>query len=167
MWGAKLIYIINKNMKHIWSILCQRSSIDFETNSLSLFDCIEEINVVVDKTKLVQNDKIVIPIEFQLVSFWAVEDSEKDNNLKIKGGLVDSKNKILNSFENSFDVKKGIKRFRNRTNIKGLPITEEGRYYIKVWQWMKKTDKFEIVAELPLDVKLSYQLLAVDKIGVK
>ncbi|MFH1315640.1 MAG: hypothetical protein ABIH67_04570 [Candidatus Uhrbacteria bacterium] len=146
-------------MKHIWSIICQRSSIDFETNSLSLFDCVEEVSAVVDKTKLAQNDKIIIPVEFQLVSFWAVKDSEKDNDLKIKGEFVDSKNKILNSFENSFNIKKGIKRFRNRTNIKGLPITEDGRYYLKVWQWTENKNKFEMVAELPLDVKLSYQLL--------
>jgi hypothetical protein len=154
-------------MKHVWSILCQRSSIDFETNSLSLFDCLEEMNVVINKTELVKNDKIIIPVEFQLVSFWSIEDSEKDNILKIKGELVDSKNKILNSFENSFNIKKGIKRFRNRTNVKGLPITEEGRYYIKVWQWAEKISKFEVVSELPLDVKISYQLLPVDKINQK
>lgn len=154
-------------MKHIWSIICQRSSIDFETNSLSLFNCVEEINVVIDKTKLAQNDKIVIPVEFQLVSFWSVKDAEKDNNLKIKGELVDSKNKVLNSFENSFNIKKGIKRFRNRTNIKGLTLTEAGRYYIKVWQWTEKVGKFEVVAELPLDVKLSYQLLPDNKISAK
>jgi hypothetical protein len=154
-------------MKHIWSIICQQSSIDFETNSLSLFNCAEEISVVVDKIQVHQNDKIVIPVEFQLVSSWLVEDTEKDDNLRIKEEIVDSEQKVLNSFENSFEIKKGALRFRNRTNIKGLPVTKEGRYYIKVWQWIDKQNKFEIASESPLDVKLSYQLLPDNKANTK
>ena len=57
-------------MKHVWSIICQQSSIDFENNLLSLYGCIEELNLVVDKDKILQNEKMIIPAKFQLVSFW-------------------------------------------------------------------------------------------------
>ena len=38
-------------MKHIWSILCQNSSIDDKTKLLSIFSCIEELGVTIDKAK--------------------------------------------------------------------------------------------------------------------
>jgi len=43
-------------MKNVWSIICERSSIDSQTNVLSLFNCIEEMNIEIDKTKMSQND---------------------------------------------------------------------------------------------------------------
>lgn len=150
-------------MKHIWSILCQKSSIDFESNLLSLFDCVEEMNLVLDKEKVSNNDKMIIPAEFQLVSFWAVQDSSDTNSLEMKGELVDPDNQVLNTFSNSFVIKKGISRFRNRTNIQGLPVTKEGRYYFKVWQRSNNEKDFKLVSELPIDIKINYQLLPVSK----
>ncbi|OIO07227.1 hypothetical protein AUJ35_02465 [Candidatus Falkowbacteria bacterium CG1_02_41_21] len=150
-------------MKHIWSIICQKSSIDFENNLLSLFNCVEEMNLVVDKDKVSSREKMLIPAEFQLISFWVVEDSSRDNNLEIKGELIDPDNKILNTFNNSFTIKSGASRFRNRTNIQGLPITKAGRYYLKVWQKNNSKADFKLVAELPIDIKINYQLLKVSK----
>lgn len=145
-------------MKHIWTVLCQKSSIDIETNLLSLFNCVEELSLIIDKTKAPKGD-LVIPIEFQLVSFWTVENSNKDNVLEMKGELIDPNGKTLNKFENKFNIKKGVLRFRNRTNFQGLPITEAGRYIIRMMQKNEGKKEFEIVTELPLDIKISYKLM--------
>ena len=145
-------------MKHIWSVICQSSSIDFEKNLVSLFNCLEEISVVIDKSKAPDNKKIFIPTEFQLVSFWTVEDTSKENSIEMKGELVSPEGEILNSFNNNFKVKSGIPRFRNRTNISGLPVTVEGRYFLKVWQKVNDGD-MEQVAEVPLDVRVNYKIM--------
>lgn len=142
-------------MKHVWSIICEKSSIDFESNLLSMFNCVEEVKVVIDKTKRPKNDKLVIPVNFQIVSFWSVEDSNKENSVEIKGEFIDPKGVVLIQFENNLKSKKKIKRFRNRANIQKMPVTESGRYYFKILQ--KKGNKFKIVAELPLDVTLFYK----------
>ena len=142
-------------MKHVWSIICERSSIDSESNLLSLFNCVEEMKLVVDKTKMPKKDRLIIPISFQVISFWSIENSNKENSTEIKGELIDPKKLVLNEFKNTLKTKKGIKRFRNRTNFQSMPITENGRYYFKVSQ--KKNNKFEVVAELPLDIDLSYK----------
>ena len=144
-------------MKHIWSIICEKSSIDFESNLLSLFNCVEEMKFVVDKTKMLPKGKLVIPVNFQIVSFWSIEDFNKENILDIKWEFSAPKEKVLNEFKNILKIKKGIKRFRNRTNVQGMPITESGRYYFRIWQ--KKNNKFELVSELPIDVDLSYKIL--------
>ncbi len=144
-------------MKNIWSIICEKSSIDAQTNSLSLFSCIEEIKLEIDKTKMPKSDKLVIPVNFQLISLWTVKDFAKENTLEIKVELIDPNGKILNEFPNTLKLKKGEKRLRSITNIQGMQITEGGRYYYRILQ--RKGDQFIIASETPLDVNLSYGVL--------
>lgn len=148
-------------MKHIWTVLCQKSSIDVETNQLSLFNCLEEINLTLENTEALNNN-LVIPVEFQLVSYWSREQADTEVNLTAVGELVDASGKMINSFNNSLVVKQGILRFRNRTNIQGLAITGPGRYYFRLYQIdkMRGVAK-ELVAELPLDVKINYKLMEI------
>lgn len=146
-------------MKHIWSILCQKSSVDKESNLISLFDCVEEISLVIDQTKAPKDDKLIVPIEFQLVSFWVFEkiNKTKDNVLEMKIELLDPDKKLLGRFENKFKVKKGSTRFRSRISIKGLRITKNGRYTFKVRGKGEGEKGHKVVAELPLDLNLSYK----------
>jgi len=148
-------------MKHVWSLLCQKSSIDVESNQLSLFNCLEEVNINLENTDALKNN-LVIPVEFQLVSYWSREKAETEINLDSIGELIDADAKVINTFNNSFPIKQGILRFRNRTNIQGLPITGPGRYYLRLYQKIS-LDKREMVAELPLDVKISYKIMEIPK----
>jgi|GEM_PF-4752138 len=52
--------------RHMWTIMCSKSSIDRQTNNLSLFDIIEKIDVAV----VAQVDQIIVPIPFHLVTMW-------------------------------------------------------------------------------------------------
>ena len=148
-------------MKHIWSVLCQKSSIDFENNQLSLFNCLEEINISLDGTNALKNN-LVIPIEFQLVSYWSRQQADEKINLKAAGELFDANGKIINSFQNSFLIKSGIMRFRSRTNIQGLPITGPGQYHLRFYRLNIKNER-EMVAELPIDVKINYKIMDIPK----
>lgn len=141
-------------MKHIWTVLCQKSSIDFETNLLSLFNCIEEMTLTIDKSKA-PSGNLIIPAELELVSYWLVEEKNKENSLNIKGELLDPENKILNTFEKSFPISKEILRFRNRIHIQNLPITKAGRYKFRIYQKDIK-NVFRMVTELPLDINMIY-----------
>jgi hypothetical protein len=148
-------------MKHIWSVLCQKSSINVNTNLLSLFSCVEELSLTLENTEALKNN-LVIQTEFQLVSFWAREQAEIEESLEIEGELVDAQGKILNKFDNNFPVKKGVLRFRNRTNIQGLPITGPGRYHLRLKQ-KDEQGEWSVVTELPLDIKINYKLMEVGK----
>ncbi len=140
-------------MKHVWSVICQSSSIDFERNSLSLFNCVEEISIVVKKDKQINSDKIFIPSEFQLLSYWSVDNLEEEKNIDLRCEMFNGDNELLSVFNNSLVVKKGAPRFRSRINIKGIPVKGQGRYYFKVWQKISEGD-YELISEIPLDVKL-------------
>ena len=69
-------------MQHIWSILCQNSTIDGDTNSLSIFNCFEQLNVDIDKSKMPQDKKVVLPIGFDLVSLWIDDNTTKERPFK-------------------------------------------------------------------------------------
>lgn len=142
-------------MKNIWSIICNSSSIDSQTKSLSLFNCVEEIKVEIDESKISKNDKLLIPVNLQFVSFWIVDDFSKENTVNIRLELIDPVAKVLSEFSNSLKSKKGEKRLRSITNIQGMQITESGRYYYRMSQ--EKGNKFEIVSEIPLDINISFK----------
>jgi len=141
-------------MQHIWSILCKNSSVDSTTNLLSIFDCIEEINLAFKKGGDIKKN-FVAPITLQLVSFWLIDKEEK---LDLEVELLDPKDRVLHKFKSSFGFKKGIKRFRSRINIEGLHISQQGRYKIRISAKNKGTQKYELVSELPLDIVISYTL---------
>lgn len=144
-------------MKNVWSIICEKFSVDSQTNLLSLFNCIEEMTLEIDKTKMPKSEKLVIPVNVQLVSLWTIENFTKENVLEIKVELIDPQGKTLNEFSNTLKSKKGDKRLRSITSIQGMPITEGGRYYYRILQ--KKGGQFEVASETPLDVNLSYRVL--------
>lgn len=148
-------------MENVWAIICEKSSIDSQTNLLSLFNCIEEIKIEIDKEKMPKNDKLVVPINLQVISLWLIKDLTKENSSEIKLEFIDPKGKVLNEFINILKVPTGEKRMRNIANIQGLQITEEGRYYYRISQ--KKSNKFIEVVKLPLDINLSYKIFNIIK----
>jgi hypothetical protein len=144
-------------MKHIWSILCQNSSIDKNTNLLSLFNCIEELSLGIEKDKVSKGKNLVIPITFQLISFWTIENPVQKNILDIQLEIFDPSGELLSTFKKNFDIAEKALRFRSIISINGIKITKEGRYIMKVLQKEDNEKKLKVVAELPLDVKIEYK----------
>ena len=144
-------------MKHIWSILCQNSSIDDATKLLSIFSCIEELGLTVDKNKSPKDGNLVLPINFQLISFWTLEGQQEKKSINVKVEMIDPSEELLGTFNKSFDIPDAAPRFRSITNINGIKVTKGGRYIIRVSQKEAGEKKFRIVSELPLDVKITYQ----------
>jgi len=145
-------------MKHIWSILCQKSVIDNETNLISLIDCLEELNLTMDINKESNqiSEKRVIPINFQIVSFWLIENNDV-KKLEIKIELHDPENNKINEINNIFELKENYLRYRTRINVQGFPVTKSGRYLFKIYQ-IEQGETLKCVSELPLDVKINYKL---------
>lgn len=139
-------------MKNAWSIICEKSVIDAQSNLLSLFNCVEEVEIKIDKTKIVKNSKLIAPINLQLISLWMINNYVKENLFIIKIELVDPEGAILSEFSNTLKSQPGNKRLRSINNIQGMPVTKSGRYYFRISR--QRGDKFDMVSELALDVNL-------------
>lgn len=139
-------------IEHVWSVLCEDFSISKEDNLISLFKCLEQVDLALDKETM-NSDLKIIPVKFNLISFWIIEDMEDDNNLAFKIDLLDPENSLMSSTTKNVEIKKEWKRLRNIAKIEKLSIKEAGRYIFEISQQEKK--QFKTIARIPLDVKIN------------
>lgn len=140
-------------MKHIWSMLCKSSSIDKETNLITLRDCIEQLDITVPKKAA----KKVVPIEFELVHLWSVGEIGEAEKFEVKTELYDPENQRINGFSGFFTFPKNKKRLRTCIQVKGLPFTSVGEYKFKIKLKEENQKQYKEVAEIPLDITFGYK----------
>jgi hypothetical protein len=133
-------------MKHIWSIICSLSSIDYESNNVSLLNCLEQLNIQPFKD---ENDK-TIPILFEVVSLWRGDDDEFKGDVLLE--LFDPNGKKLKDFPFELIKPRGMKRLRTRIKINSMPFTGIGDYIFKL-KIKTKGEDYKIVSEIPLEVQ--------------
>jgi len=141
---------------HIWSVICQNSSVDSQNNTISLFNCLENINIEVSKTKNAV-DKIMLPIQFDLVSYWTIDNSKEKKSFVSKVEVIKPNGEIMVTKENVIVAEAGWDKIRNIGKFSGLElgINDSGRYIIRVSQKENNTDNFIAIANLPFDIKIN------------
>lgn len=142
-------------MKHIWSILCQNSLIDTDTNNLSINNVLEQLVVSVQQKDMKANGNVNIPLIYEVVNFWVKEDKEKLVKAEVLIEFTDPKGLILKSFPQNVEMPLNINRFRTRFKVQGMSLTISGKYKFVVK--VKESDKtdYRIVSEIPLDVTVN------------
>lgn len=149
------------NVKSIWAILCQESSIDSATNNVSLFKVLEEITFGLNKEeldKLKNNPKfdptkpIVLPFSSQLIILW--KNLSKNENFKfpVKITFKDPNEKILQEILNEFLFQEGKERLRTVISINGIPLTKPGEYTYSIMTKQNKDDIFEEITSIPIKI---------------
>jgi len=142
-------------IKHIWTTLSKKSVIDSETNSLSIHDILEQLNVdiKVDKDKP-KPKEINIPIEFEVTSLWVKDEKNKSDVFEgfFSLDLIAPNGDKLSSFENILNIPKENRRMRTRMKINGLKLTNSGDYIFKLSYKGKNDTKYKKVAEIPLEI---------------
>lgn len=140
---------------HIWTVLCETSSVDSETNNISLFKCLEQVefSIVVEG----QNDQEApssLPIRMELVSLWQRSEHEADNSesliriqLKTPGG------RRLKPFEATTKFGSHM-RWRYRLRITSIPHDGQGAYWFHVQQKNTNTGRWKTVSRVPLEVRV-------------
>ena len=144
--------IDNFGIKHIWTILCSNSSIDQNTNNVSLFNVIEQVELqTIDKKKIDKKMEKGIPLNSELISLWnRKSSSKKDYQEKVE--FIDPTGKVLNTIETPLKIPDNIQSFRMTFKIMGLKVTTAGEYCFKISAREDKKDDFVEVASLPLRV---------------
>ena len=131
--------------------MCKKSTIDRDTNSLSIIDCIDEITITLhDDAELGKG--LTVPVNFQFVSLWLMNDSGKDVNADIKILFINPKGKTINEYPGSFTIDKKYKRFRSRMNLEQIFIKEKGRYFFEVQLRDNKSKKYMSQGSIPFDI---------------
>lgn len=147
-----------KQLRCKWLILSASSSIDQDTNLLSLGDIMEEVTLSVPggKDVIVDNPPTSIAIKFDAVIVWERESNvEGPINLDFKLQYLDPEGKVLiEDISAAVKMESHHKRFRSRIKFNGLPYSRSGTHQFRVVSKdIEKTGK-KIVYENNLEVKI-------------
>lgn len=142
-------------IKHIWSVLCQKTIVDSDTNNISLVDILEQLTANVNiKDPKNELKEINVPINFEVVSFWLKDSAEKVVKANLEIEIIDPEGKVLKKFPQTLEFPPNIRRLRSRLRILGFVLTVSGNYVFKVKIKDEKRKEYQDVAELPLEVNL-------------
>lgn len=154
-----------KYIKHIWSVLCDSSVVDRETNNISLQKILEKLDVGIGtKPGAPQElpEKINIPFNFEIVTLWAREDFEdkKERKVDVKIETIDPKGHKLAEINNGFTMTSEFRRMRGRTKSANILLTSPGRYLFRISGREVPNGDYEMVSELPLEVEIKKEEIA-------
>ena len=147
---------MNKKIENVWSILCEKSVIDSESNNISFTNILEEIQVTPKEgTKLSEgfdSSEKSIPMAFELVTMWK-RVGEGDVKELIRVELVDPNGKSIAFGEHTIEMAKSLKRLRFRIRFNGLKVTIPGdyRFVVKI----KQGNTYKEVGFADLEIKIA------------
>jgi|SRR3989344_7063953 len=145
-------------LSHIWSLLCNKSLIDTDTNNISIIDVFERVDVnakIALKNK--QTLRVNIPVHFELVSFWFREKNNQVIKADVKVDFLNPTKEKIKTFSYKIEIPNNLKRLRSRLKINGLTLYTSGDYFFKIKVKEEGQKNYRIVAEIPLEVNLQLE----------
>lgn len=145
---------------NIWSVLCKSTAIDRDTNTLSLFEIIEGIEIQ-DIPKEAYEDA---PIQLSgnggdvacLVSYWWRDDPSKKERAEGRCRVIGPNKKEIYSHAFKIDLTSHSKS-RHILRFSGLLFCGPGIYQYTLQQRVitEKSSRWRTVAKVPLDMRIN------------
>lgn len=147
-----------EKIEYLGSIICIGTSIDRDTNNLTVFNIIEEINILESELKKPfkseSEKERIIPFSFEMVTLWKKLIKDQEVSGQVRVDLIDPIGNMIQKFEYSITIKKEHKRLRNKAQIRGLKITEVGEYMYYIYLKEIGTNTFNLVGRVPFVVNV-------------
>ncbi len=148
------------NIKHAWSVICQSSIVDKDSNNISLQNVIEQVqvNVSTEGAKAFRSknpnfgNKLPINFPVQIVSLWRNLDTSIVPEAVIGVEFFDNQGELMQKAEFPFAFEEGKVRIRTIVNIPGVNIVGGGMYLFKIKIKESEQGSFSDVAEIPFEV---------------
>lgn len=137
-------------IQHIWSVACSHSSIDTETNNVSLLNVVEQINPV----GLAADAKGILPMQIEIVSLWMRDGVPGRGFARM---VIEAPDSVLEpTDEMMIDLSpEATTRFRSRLRLAGVPFEGYGIYWFRVEYREGPGEEWVEVARLPIEMKAS------------
>jgi len=135
-------------IEHIWTLICSSAIIDQETNNVSIFNILEQVEIPEES---IVNQAMGIGVE--LLSLWVRSDLSKPARGKSRADLVAPNGEVLHLAESLIDLSK-FERLRSRALFQGLPYKGEGVYRFLIHYQGEDEEDWKLVASIPLKVML-------------
>jgi len=154
---------MSKKIEHLWSILCEKSVIDQETNNISLTNVLESIQVQIQLAKDVSIEgnlltaEKALPINFELVTAWRrLGEGEIKEPARVE--CFDPNGKLLATYDYKVEMVKSSERYRFRTRFNGFKFTVPGNY--RFVTKLRQGSGYKEVGAAFFDVKMAFPNLS-------
>ncbi len=131
---------------HVWSVVCSRSTTDRETNNISLFEVLEQLNMLGPIPD--PNAHVALPVQYEVVSLWVranAADAEES-----AGRIVLTAPDGIEIYSQEFPVNlTQHDRMRTQARSFGFPVHGAGRYLFKI-EIRRAGNNWETVARIPI-----------------
>lgn len=146
-----------RNIEHVWSVVCVGSSIDRDSNNITLFNTLERITANIPSQVLNQENSkrgaIQIGLNFEVVSRFWKREQKKAEVFDFRLRVVSPSGKTVSTFEQPrIALKEGIINFRLRNRFPTLPIDGNGTYWIVVEIKDLSEQNYEEMQRLPIEI---------------
>ena len=150
--------------EHVFSVLCEGSSVDQETGNVSLFKVMERKNLTSEEQfvgierQREEHGEVLIALPMQIISWFVRSDPDKGESTMARFSITAPGGKTVRSFgstgqlEQIIDLEKHYGR-RFRLDFAAFPYRGIGRYWFVVE--MKRKDRWMKVARMPFIFELS------------
>lgn len=142
-------------MRNIWSVIFTRAIIESGTESFSLLDSVDQLEVNFPEGKSADKGKKESPVSFSIVSLWFNDGKQKIKDFDFLIEIIDPAGKEISHFSNKATFDNNKKRLRTIVNMKGMFLTLPGQYNILIKYRVGKS-AFRLVSDIPLDVKFKF-----------
>lgn len=136
-------------IRHVWTVICESSSIDRDTNNLSLLGALESLSV---RPPPDTSFPITIPFRHHVVSLWVRGDPDVPGRgvqrLRLLGPLPAREE--LHSSEMEVDLSE-YNRMRTRAVNNGFPIGGHGEHEWEISIQMPGGD-WQVAATVPVEI---------------
>ncbi|MES2668397.1 MAG: hypothetical protein V4644_01750 [Patescibacteria group bacterium] len=137
-------------LRTVWSLLCGSSSIDHESNNISLYKIVEQLNLT-KKPDAIIEDGAVSPahLSYEFITLLQRSGStDKKATYPTSMRIVDPTGKVMQELPVPAVFEEGMKRLRMRIDNDAVPITVAGEYQYQI----VLDDIAEPLASTPLEV---------------
>lgn len=115
-------------MKVLWAVICQSSVVDQETNNVSLFNILEQVDVPEPPALPPDSSSLRAALRpLELFILFARTASEVPEHGRVNVRLIFPSDDPPASFQIDVDLSQ-VHRNRARINLPGMPVSGEGEY---------------------------------------
>lgn len=153
-----------ENTRHLWSILCNSSILDAETQALSLNQIADGITIDIERKQkpkeILDNKKIFsVPVQLQIVTKLMKKVPDTEIILEIQYEYLSPTGKVINKSKTE-DIKfaKEYKFLQWRARLNSLPVDKSGDYTIRISIKEAGDSNFTEVDRIPVGISLSEKI---------
>ena len=136
--------------RHVWTVLCSNTSIDNQTNNISLFEVVEGLSLPGEAPA---DRDIALPVKLVLVTLWARSNPEVPEGGNGRFRFVAPDSRMLQTGEHELQLQGEYIRSRNLSRLEVIPLHGPGFYeYTIEYRTPNEADWVE-VKRVPLEVR--------------